>query len=121
MPLPSRNTSSGRLVVVDTALLACSFLPSSAKETRSGCLCPDGCAPRGTSRQRNTHNIELREVRYPWHPWHARGGPRRSDQEWASCVSVRRRGEPVSRRRTDTQLAHSWSELRGPPRACQGC
>jgi hypothetical protein len=25
-----------------------------------------------TSRQRNTHNIELREVRYPWHPWHAR-------------------------------------------------
>jgi hypothetical protein len=25
-----------------------------------------------TSRQRNTHNIESREVRYPWHPWHAR-------------------------------------------------
>ena len=32
----------------------------------------DACGPRGTSRQRNTHNIESREVRYPWHPWHAR-------------------------------------------------
>ena len=29
-------------------------------------------APGCTSRQRNTHNIESREVRYPWHPWHAR-------------------------------------------------
>src|SRR2546429_132226 len=33
---------------------------------------PGGCAPRGTSRQRNTHNIESREVHYPWHPWHSR-------------------------------------------------
>jgi hypothetical protein len=32
----------------------------------------DGCGPRGTSRQRNTHSIESREVRYPLHPWHAR-------------------------------------------------
>ncbi len=32
----------------------------------------DACGPRGTSRQRNTHNIESREVRYAWHPWHAR-------------------------------------------------
>jgi hypothetical protein len=24
----------------------------------------------GTSRQSNTHSIESREVRYPWHPWH---------------------------------------------------
>jgi hypothetical protein len=28
-------------------------------------------APDYTSRQRNTHNIESREVHYPWHPWHA--------------------------------------------------
>ena len=48
MPLPSRNTSAGRPVVLDTALLPCSFLP--AKETRSDCLCPDGCAPRGNVR-----------------------------------------------------------------------
>ena len=33
---------------------------------------PDVSGLRGTSRQRNTHNIESREVRYPWHPWHAR-------------------------------------------------
>ena len=26
----------------------------------------------GTSRQRNTHSNESREVRYPWHPWHDR-------------------------------------------------
>ncbi len=69
MPLPLRNTSAGRPVVPDTALLPCSFLPPLAKETRSGCLCPDGCAPRGTSRQRNTHSIESREVCYTWHPW----------------------------------------------------
>src|SRR5262249_22226860 len=48
MPLPSRNTSAGHPVVLDTALLPCSFLPPSAKETRSDCLCPDGCAPRGS-------------------------------------------------------------------------
>src|SRR5215471_21500788 len=50
MPLPSRNTSAGRPVVLDTALLPCSFLPPPAKETRSDCLCPDGCAPRGNVR-----------------------------------------------------------------------
>src|SRR5205807_3479358 len=69
---PSYSTSAGPPVVLDTALLPGSFLPPAAKETRSDCLCLDGCAPRGTSRQRNTHNIELREVRYPWHTWHAR-------------------------------------------------
>jgi hypothetical protein len=25
--------------------------------------------PDCTSRQRNTHSTELRQVRYPWHPW----------------------------------------------------
>src|SRR5229473_593901 len=50
MPLPSRSISAGRPVVLDTALLPCSFLPSAAKETRSDCLCPDGCAPRGNVR-----------------------------------------------------------------------
>jgi hypothetical protein len=32
----------------------------------------DAFDPRGTSRQRNTHSIESREVLYPWHPWHNR-------------------------------------------------
>src|SRR5215469_9772585 len=41
MPLPSRNTSECRPFVLDTVLLPCSFLPPSAKETRSDCLCPD--------------------------------------------------------------------------------
>jgi hypothetical protein len=48
------------------------LLASDPKETRSDCPCPDGCAPRGTTRQRNTHNIESREVSYFWHPWYAR-------------------------------------------------
>ena len=47
MPLPSRSTSAGLPVVLDTALLPCSPLPLGAKETKSDCLCPDGCAPRG--------------------------------------------------------------------------
>src|SRR6266480_2033682 len=47
MPLPSRSTSAGLPVVLDTALLPCSPLPLAAKETKSDFLCPDGCAPRG--------------------------------------------------------------------------
>ena len=50
MPLPFRNTLAGRPVVLDTALLPASVLPLSAEETRSDCLCPDGCAPRGNVR-----------------------------------------------------------------------
>src|SRR5207342_3338858 len=34
--------------------------------------CPHGAAPRCTSRQRNTHSTELRQVRYRWHPWFGR-------------------------------------------------
>jgi hypothetical protein len=49
MPLPSRSISAGPPAALDTALLLCSFLLPAAKETRSGCLCPDGCAPRGTT------------------------------------------------------------------------
>ena len=32
----------------------------------------DAYGPHDVSRQRNTHSLESREVRYPWHPWHAR-------------------------------------------------
>src|SRR5438128_10435496 len=31
---------------------------------------PSGCRTR--SRQPNTHSTELRELRYPWHPWFGR-------------------------------------------------
>src|SRR5882762_8739323 len=44
IPLPFRSTSAGPPVVLDTALLPCSSLSSAAKETRSDCLCLDGCA-----------------------------------------------------------------------------
>src|SRR6266852_176980 len=42
--------SAGPPVVLDTALLPCSSVPPAAKETRSDCLCPDGCAPHGNVR-----------------------------------------------------------------------
>src|SRR5580700_4649001 len=45
MPLPSRSTSAGLPVVLDTAQLLCSPSPP-AKETKSDCLCPDGCWAR---------------------------------------------------------------------------
>ena len=32
----------------------------------------DAFGPRDTTLQRNTHNIESREVSYLWHPWYAR-------------------------------------------------
>jgi hypothetical protein len=35
-------------------------------------LVQNACDPRDTSRQSNTHSTELREVRYPWHPWYGR-------------------------------------------------
>jgi hypothetical protein len=72
--LPSaRNISADHPVVHDSVLPPFSFSPfPSTQETGSCSVCLDGCALRGTSRQRNTHSLESREVRYPWHPWHAR-------------------------------------------------
>lgn len=42
-----------------------------------------------TSRQRNTHNTESREVRYPWHPWFGR--------RVTVYETVTKGGHPVSR------------------------
>jgi hypothetical protein len=36
------------------------------------CPARGGCASRDRSRQPNTHSTELRERRYPWHPWFGR-------------------------------------------------
>ena len=44
MPLPSRNTSAGRPVVPDTALLPGPFLPPTERETIFDFACPDGSA-----------------------------------------------------------------------------
>jgi hypothetical protein len=32
----------------------------------------DGCVPRDTTQQHNTHIRDLREICYSWHPWHGR-------------------------------------------------
>jgi hypothetical protein len=37
-----------------------------------GCRAPGDCALYDTSSQLNTHNIKLRDVCYPWHPWYGR-------------------------------------------------
>jgi len=41
---------------------------------RPACPCPvrDASGSCDTSRQHNTHNIEARQVCYPWHPWFGR-------------------------------------------------
>ena len=43
---PSRSTSAGHPVALDTELLPLSFLPPSGKETIVDSLCPDDCALR---------------------------------------------------------------------------
>jgi len=42
--------------------------------SQPGCPSPvqDELCPGNTSRQSNTHSTELREIRYPWHPWRGR-------------------------------------------------
>jgi hypothetical protein len=42
------------------------------RETEACSLCPDDSVLCGTSRQSNTHSSEVREIRYPWHPWYGR-------------------------------------------------
>src|SRR5215813_6580736 len=54
-PLPSRNTSAGRPVVPDTALLPGPFLPPTERETIFDFACPDGSALHG-----NAANIAAR-------------------------------------------------------------
>jgi len=52
------------------------FYPQSEFLLHDLLACPspaqDESGPHGTSRQRNTHSTESREVRYSWHPWHDR-------------------------------------------------
>ena len=36
------------------------------------CPAQGACGLRDASRQSNTHSTELREIRYPWHPWYGR-------------------------------------------------
>ena len=52
------------------------FYPQSEFLLHDLLACPspaqDESGPHGTSRQRNTHSTESRQVRYPWHPWFGR-------------------------------------------------
>src|SRR5687768_18024338 len=43
-------------------------LPARGFQDRGSCAGEPDC----TTRQRNTHNTEFREVRYLWHPWFGR-------------------------------------------------
>src|SRR5215467_10253050 len=56
-----------------------------------------------TSRQSNTHIIESREVRYPWHPWHGR-------TVWI-YQALRKQGEGIFRCRIDQDPSVSLQEL----------
>ena len=58
-----------------------------------------GCAPRCTTRRRNAHGTEQRELIYPWHPWVGRQvhvheviGDRRGSSRSRPLVSGDRQG-----------------------------
>src|SRR5215831_10317767 len=68
-------------------------------------LCPmrDAAGTGGTSRQSKTHNIEWREVRYRWHPWHGR-------TVWI-YQSLKKHGVGILRCRTEQDQKVSLLEL----------
>src|SRR5262245_65456880 len=64
---------------------------------------PDVFSSNDTSRQSKTHNIESREVRYRWHPWHGRA-------VWV-YQSLKKQGIGILRCRTDQDERVSMMEL----------
>jgi len=57
-------------------------------------------APCCTTQARNTHKTELREITYPWHPWHrqrvlVRGKARRGGSTVLQCVRDELKGFPI--------------------------
>jgi hypothetical protein len=67
------------------------------------CLATSATAIRGTTRQSNTHSIESREVRYPWHPWYGL-------TVWI-YQTVEKAGEGISRCRIEQNLNVRLFEL----------
>src|SRR5215831_11190328 len=66
-------------------------------------LARDEDANDDTSRQSNTHSIESREVRYPWHPWCGR-------TVWI-YQSLRKHGEGILRCRVEQDPRGSLQEV----------
>jgi hypothetical protein len=63
----------------------------------------DAIESRDTSRQSNTHSIEAREVRYPWHPWYGR-------TVWI-YQSLKKHGDGILRCRIEQDQSVSLQEL----------
>ena len=59
------------------------LLGGPARLELSGCPDLGGCVHCDTTQQRNTHIRDLREICYPWHPWHGR-------KVWVRASLVRR-------------------------------
>jgi hypothetical protein len=66
------------------------------------CLVPGshGVVPDCTTEALNTHKTDLREITYPWHPWHGqrvlvRGEARRGGIVVLQCVSDELKGFPT--------------------------
>src|SRR5215470_8739189 len=72
-------------------------IPANLSSTRGEAATGD------TSRQSNTHSIESREVRYPWHPWHGH-------TVWI-YQSLRKHGEGILRCRVEQDQRGSLREL----------
>jgi hypothetical protein len=67
-------------------------VPSPKRSASGSCrssTCPNEFVLDCTTHQLNTHNIESREVQYPWHPWHGR-------RVWIYRISLGR-VQPVAR------------------------
>jgi len=61
---------------------------------------PSADAPCCTTEARNTHKTDLREITYPWHPWHGqrvlvRGEARRGGSFVLQCVRDELKGFPT--------------------------
>src|SRR5215471_12174713 len=72
-------------------------IPANLSSTRGEAASGD------TSRQSNTHIIESREVRYPWHLWHGR-------TVWI-YQALRKQGEGIFRCRIDQDPSVSLQEV----------
>jgi hypothetical protein len=77
-------------------------LPGAARR-ESARRAPRGAGGSCTTRQLDTHNIDCREVRYPWHPWHGQ-------QVWIRRSSART-GLPVYQCAADANACRRLLEI----------
>src|SRR6516164_4649660 len=67
------NTEVSRRGALDSGCQVADWAQGEQGQGRAQrCSCLGGFFPGDTSRQQDTHIGELRDICYPWHPWHDR-------------------------------------------------